>query len=277
MMLDEARGRLRLTSAQLDALGLAARQDPADDAAAAGATRELQAAGVLDEQRRLHPLAAELAYAASVPLIRFLVEATGPQGTAVSHVLVAGEAVWSSEPWPGEGPDQPVVYQRSELPTVVWDLGRLVGLHRAQVPPDAVPASVPVEVADSVLSLAGTGPQDWDEVRTVTLARGRELWPGFQGADLDRWLALVASLRSWWRITAGWGEPGEGRWLSVLDCGPEGYWRWDIPDQAGDGEDVVASTTTRLVPVSGGDLWSQIQGLLPDAAELRAATGGRGA
>lgn len=271
-LLDEVRGRLSLTASQLGALARAARTEPAQSAEDRRATAELQAAGILDDELRLHPLAAQLAEASSVPLIRMLVETSGPQGSSVAHVVVAGEAVWYSEPWPDSEPDAAVTYHRAELPTIVWDLGRLVGLHRSRVPAEAVAVTTPPGMVDGVLELASFGPQDWDDVRTVTLASNRERWPDLDPATHNRWLALVASLRSWWRITVSWGSEGEGtgHWLSVLDCGPEGYWRWDpAPDPA--------SGRVTLRPVTGGQVWEAVGALLPSGEELRRAvkeTGG---
>jgi hypothetical protein len=273
---DEARGRIRLTPQQLAALALVARGESADGPESVVALSELRAAGILDDERRVHPLAADLAWTSAVPTLRMLVETSCAQGPAVAHVVVSNESVWYSEPWPGAGPDAPVPYQRAELPTIVWDLGRLVGLHRMPVAEDAVVLEAPVGVVDSVLTAVSSDAQEWDLARAVALTRGRELWPALTDETLERWMTLVASIRSWWRITIGWGptglstgEPVPGRWLSVLDCGPEGYWRWDIPDGLPATGDLASGSLTRLVPVSGADLWKDIANLLPSGAEIR--------
>lgn len=278
--LDEARSRVRVSPVGLAVLGAVARGEPVVGEAAVAALEALQSAGILDDARRLHPVAADLAWASRVPLLRMLVETSCPQGVAAAHVIVAREAVWYSEPWPGAGPDDVVTYQRAELSTIVWDLGRLVGLHRGGVPVDAVAVELPGSVVDSVLTLAESGPTDWDETRVVALTRGRELWPGLEEAALTRWLAVLASLRSWWRITVGWGDgPAHGRWLSVLDCGPEGYWRWEVPgdltaevpDADAEGGGPAVPGLTRLVPVAAAQLWRQLQELLPSGDELKSA------
>ncbi|MBO0898903.1 hypothetical protein J1G43_02845 [Cellulomonas sp. zg-ZUI22] len=274
--LDEARGRLRLTAHQLDALALTVRSAAPETADQRRALDELRSAGILDGQDRVHPLAAQFVLAMTAPLIRMLVETSGPQGTSAAHVAVAGEDVWYSEPWPGSGPDDPVTYQRAELPTIVWDLGRLAGLHRSRVPAGATAVSAPAGLVDIVLEMASLGPAEWDDARTVALATTTtERWPDLDAQTRARWLAIVATLRSWWRVTVSWGDEGAGtgRWLSVLDCGADGYWRWDHPEDRTD--DGVARVS--LVPVSGGGLWEALQGLLPSSAELQAAVGhGRG-
>ncbi|WP_028045927.1 hypothetical protein [Cellulomonas sp. URHE0023] len=267
--LDEARGRLRLTAYQLDALALAVRSAPTETPEQERAVGELRTAGILDDENRVHPLAAQFALAMTTPLIRVLVETSGPQGTSAAHMTVAGEDVWYGEPWPGTGPDDAVTYQHSELPTIIWDLGRLAGLHRSKVPSGATALSAPLGLVDIVLELASLGPQEWDAARTVALATTHDRWPDLDDDTRNRWLALVATLRSWWRVTVSWGDEGAGtgRWLSVLDCGTEGYWRWDEPvDSADDGGPSVT-----LHPVSGGQLWESLQGLLPTSAELRVA------
>ena len=273
--LDEARGRLALTAHQLNALALAVRSEPPGSPQDKRAVAELRAGGVLDDENRVHPLAAQLALAMTTPLIRMLVETSGPQGTSAAHVVVAGEEVWYSEPWPGTDLDDQVIYQRAELPTIVWDLGRLAGLHRSQVPEGASAFAAPIGLVDMVLEASSLGPQEWVSARTVALATTVAQFPDLDVETRHRWLSLVATMRTWWRVTVSWGDEGAGtgRWLSVLDCGTEGYWRWDLPadvDAPGDGTDRVT-----LTPVSGGELWRSLQQLLPTSAELRAAVDAR--
>jgi hypothetical protein len=274
--LDEARGRLHLTAYQVDALALAIRSDRPQSPEQEQAFKELRASGILGDANRVHPLAAQFALAVTAPLVRVLVETSGPQGTSAAHVTVAGEDVWYGEPWPGTGPDDPVTYCRAELRTIVWDLGRLAGLHRSPVPEGATALPAPAAMVDFVLEMSSLGPQEWDDARTVTLATTYERWPDLDRDTLNRWLALVATLRSWWRITVSWGAEGAGtgRWLSVLDSGPEGYWHWDQPLtlDAPDGGDGLIT----LQPVSGGQLWEKIQKLFPTSVDLRLVTGDGG-
>ena len=258
--LDEARGRLSLTAHQLNALALTVRSEPPGSAQEEQAVAELRASGVLDDENRVHPLAAQLALAMTTPLIRMLVETSGPQGTSAAHVV---------------GADDPVTYQRAELPTIVWDVGRLAGLHRSQVPEGAMAFAPPIALVDMVLEASSLGPQEWVSARTVALATTAAQFPDLDVETRNRWLSLVATMRTWWRVTVSWGDEGAGtgRWLSVLDCGTEGYWRWDLPadvDAPGDGTDRVT-----LTPVSGGELWQSLQQLLPTSAELRAAVDAR--
>lgn len=90
---------------------------------------------------------------------------------------------------------------------------------------------IPLTILDSFLETASSHPDDWEDLKVVALAAGREKWPDLSTDARRRWMAVLASLRSSWRITVGWGEPGDAsgdspglpavRWLSVLDCGAE--------------------------------------------------------
>ena len=295
VLIDEARRRVRLTGEQLDVLGAIALGEELTAAQREPLT-VLRAAGVVGEGMRVHPLAAALARAYGLPVIRFVVEVTGPQGLTLAHGVVHGEDVWLSDPWPAARPGDPVTYQRSELPTWLWDVARSVGLRRSRPPADAAPVSLPVGALDDVLEvLAAVPPEDWERARVAGIAAtDAELLPvpGLPTVPLEpaartRLIAVLASLESSWRVTVGWGEArteGEAqaaRSLAVLDCGPEGYWRRTSPAEPV--TTVRPEDEVRLEPVSAGEIWTALADLLPSSAELReeqalqaAAEGARG-
>lgn len=275
---DTARRRLRLTLPELAGLSAAAAgHDPGPAGVA------LRAGGLLTDDGPL-PLAVDLCRALARPTLRLFVEVTGPEGPTVSEVVVSGEEVWHTEPWPGQDPTEPVVWQHTELNVLLWELARLVGLRRGPAF-DAPPVTADVGSLDRVLDLlALLEPDQAETVRTAALARSPEDLAHLTPADRAGVQLVVAHLQGSWRITCFWGDLEEGateparggvRGLAVLDCGELGYWQRTAPVEPMTVADLDPATPVRLQPVGAPDLWQALADLLPSGAELRAAAGAR--
>jgi hypothetical protein len=282
-MIDDARRRLLLSARQIDVLGALAQAKEVEDDDLRRARSELVECGILDGTYAFHPLAADLARTFMAPTFEFVIEQVGPQGYCTSTVAVRNEGVWSNDPWPETTPDTEVPYVQEELPVLIWTLARLVGARRATPPAGAAAVTVDVGLVDAVTQVfQEAGPEQWATVRTVALAKASEHAAHLDEAARRRWVALVASLVSFWRITSRWADPnadGGQRYktLAVLDCGSEGYWQRLLDG----GEtrrlaDVTPRTALHLIPRTGGEVWKHLQSLLPTTGELRAAYG-RGA
>lgn len=270
-LVDEQRGRLLLAPDHVRAL---AGPDP-DGEDLTAAREQLVAGGLVEPSGALHPLVADFAACMLTPTVQVLVETTGRQGTLASHVVVSGQDVWSTEPWPGQQPDAAVVHSRSELPTLLWDLARLVGLRRRTPPADAVAVEATVGQVDIALAvLERTSPEVVGDLRLGLLSLAAAATEGLPAAARARWAALLAELRGSWRVTVAWGDPLDGRGgvraLHVLDSGPEGYWARTGPAEPL-AEQPAADAPLRLEPLSAGQVWDALAALLPSGAELRAA------
>lgn len=270
--LDEARRRLRLTDDQLRALrdrcaGRELLEEQQDDVAA------LHEGGLLLGDR-VHPLALDLVRALELPVLQLAVDVLGAQGATTAHVLVAGTDVWSSDPWPDD--DGLVVWTRTGVPTLMWDLTRLVGLRPLRVPADAAPVETDLLTVDGVIGLlALLSPGEQDRARETALLAGAERVGRLSEPDQLQWTALLISLESTWRVTAVWGagDTARLRSLAVLDCGARGYWLRVLPEEPTRPADLDPATPLRLEPVDAGRLWELVSALLPSGAELRTAAG----
>lgn len=273
---DPARRRLQLQDSELSAVaGLWRRQGGENTDVPADVETRMRDAGLVDRDGGLHPLLADFAQCADAPMMTFTVEMLHEQGLSVAHVFVRDEDVWSSDPWPVREavPEPLVAYERSELPFIIWTLTRLVGLRRVLPPEDAAAMTAPLATVQSVLASL-LGAEDWDDVRTVATTYTSTAERRLPAADHRQWLAILATLRSSWRITCQWGplsdEVPTASGLVVLDCGERGYWQRTEPAEPLDMEALDLSTTARLVPVSGGEVWRLVTDLLPSSEEMRA-------
>jgi hypothetical protein len=235
---------------------------------------ELTSAGLI-VGGSIHPLVADLAAAMTQPLLELWVEAMGPQGPTLSHIVVRGdEDLWYTDPWPGERDE--VVFVKDELPQLIWVVARLVGLRRSTPPQVARPVTAGLStVASLMAALSAGGGADWDDVRTVTVARLDDLFGELSPEQREMWIAVVATLEGTWRVTCAWGpdspDGAHARGLAVWDCGPGGYWLRTSPLEPLRAEDIGPGTEATFTPTSAGDLWKAFAGLLPSKAELTAA------
>lgn len=279
---DDARRRLLLAPRHVRALVHLAGQasDELVEAEEPGALGELRDAGLLLADGTAAPLVRDLLECMAVPVLRLIVEVLGPQGPTVADVVVSGQDVWLVEKWPGADPAAEVVHVRSELPTLMWDLTRLVGLRRITPPPDVGPVTADLLTVERLLATLGSDPQPgWDDVKAYALSRAGQDLAHLPPEDRTRWIAVMASLQASWRVTAFWGDPDTEhdvvRGLAVLDCGVEGYWRRVAPEEPLRAEDLHPQTPVRYEPLTGGQVWTAVARTLPTAAELRAAAATR--
>jgi hypothetical protein len=278
--IDDARRRLLLASHHADALGAVVMNRDIDDATTRQAQRELIESGILDNDHRLHPLAADLARTMMAPTFEFAIEHVGPQGASMSIVAVRNETVWSYDPWPDSGPGTEMVYSQEELPVLIWTLARLTGLRRVKPPDDAVSVTATLGLVDALMMVfQEAGAEQWSTVRTVALAKADEHAAHLDEAARKRWVAILGSLICFWRVTSRWADPHSDtgqrhKTLAVFDCGSEGYWQRTL--EGGETTrlaDVTPDTPVHLTPRTGGELWDALKELLPSGEELRAAYG----
>ena len=281
---DDARRRLVLASRHVRALVLlAGGTDEAEiEQEEPGAVAELRASGLLRADGTAVSLVQHLLACSAVPTLRVVVEVLGPQGATVADVVVSGEDVWLADAWPGEDHRAERVHSRHDLPTLMWDLTRMVGLRRRTPPPDARPVTADLLTVERLLAALSTEPApDWDDLKAFALSRAADDLSHLPEADRTRWVAVLASLQSSWRITAFWGDPDSEpdvvRGLAVLDCGEEGYWQRTIPPEPLRVEDLRPDTPVRYEPVTAGALWAALARTLPTTDELRAAAEARSA
>jgi len=279
---DDARRRLLLASRHVRALVLLASgtDEPKVEPEEPDALAELRASGLLAADGTAVPLVQDLLACSAVPTLRLVVEVLGPQGATVSDIVVSGEQVWLVDTWPGQDPAAERVHSRHELPTLMWDLTRMVGLRRQLSLPGAEPVTADLLSVERLMAALSTDPApDWDDLKSFALSRAATDLAHLPAAERTRWVAVLASLQASWRITAFWGdpdtEPGVVRGLAVLDCGDEGYWQRTTPPEPLRAEDLQPDTAVRYEPVTAGALWAAIAHTLPTTDELRSAAEAR--
>lgn len=279
---DDARRRLLLAPRHVRALVLLAgdTDEAKIEEEEPHALGELRAAGLLRADGTALPLVQDLLACSAVPTLRVVVEVLGPQGATVCDVVVSGEEVWLVDAWPGADPTGERVHSRHELPTLMWDLTRMVGLRRRTPRPDAEPVTADLVTVERLLAALSTDPApDWDDLKAFALSRAATDLAHLPEAERTRWAAVLASLQASWRITAFWGDPDTEpdivRGLAVLDCGEEGYWQRTTPAEPLRADDLHPDTPVRYEPVTAGALWETVTRTLPTTAELRAAAEAR--
>ena len=274
--LDTLRRRLSVTERQLELLRLYSNGEIGRDADA-DHTAELEAlteAGLITADGTVHRLVADLAAAMTEPLLELWVETMSQRGPTVSHVVVRGdEDLWYTDPWPGAGDDDEVVFVKDELPQLLWVLARLVGFRRSTPPEVARPVTAQLSTVASLLAaFSAEGEGTWDDVRTVAIARLDDLFGAMSPDQREMWIAVLATLEGTWRITCAWGpETRHSRGLAVWDCGPGGFWVRTTPAEPLLPEHITPDAEATFVPTSGGDLWKAFAELLPSKAELSEA------
>ena len=274
--LDTLRRRISVTERQLELLRLYSNDEISRDSEASRAAdlETLTAAGLITADGAVHRLVADLAAAMTQPLLELWVETMSRQGPTVSHVVVRGdEDLWYTDPWPGAGDGDEVVFVKDELPQLLWVLARLVGFRRSTPPEVARPVTARLGTVASLLAAfsAETG-GGWDDVRTVAIAGLDDLFGAMSPDQREMWIAVLATLEGTWRITCAWGpETRHSRGLAVWDCGAGGFWVRTTPAEPLHAEDITPDAEATFVPTSGGDLWKAFAELLPSKAELTEA------
>lgn len=277
---DEAGRRLMLSAMHMLAVREAAGLlDPEwiledDGDAVRDARGRLVATGLMDAGGDLHPLLGDLVDCMTRPSCRLVIDVSGPQGVSVADVVVSGDRVWSDEPWPGAGRTTDVVRRRSDLPALLFTVSRGVGLRPADALSEPAVTSTLRNLAATLATLADPH-LAWDDAKAAAIAGFDALAP-VPESGRTRWITLLAALQGSWRVTCQWGDPdvhGDRagvRGVAVLDCGTEGYWERVDPAEPVGLEDLKPDIPVRLEPVSAGDLWDRLAGILPSGAELRA-------
>ena len=271
--LDTLRRRISLTEAHLELLRLHSNgaTTPETDADQAVALAALTEAGLITADGTVHRLVADLATAMSRPVLELWIETMGQQGPTVSHIVVRGdEDLWYTDPWPGAGDTDEVVFVKDELPQLLWIIARLVGFRRSTPPDPARPVTARLGTVASLLAaFSAQAGESWDDVRTVAIARVDEIFGAMSPEQREMWIAVLATLEGTWRVTCAWGpETRHSRGLAVWDCGSGGFWVRTTPAEPLLAEDITPDAEATLVPTSGGDLWKAFAELLPSKAEL---------
>jgi hypothetical protein len=267
--IDTLRRRVSVSDDQLEVLRLHTAGEAWEQHAAE--LTHLVTAGLIDTDGEVHPLVLDLVAAHAQPLLELWVETSGPQGLALSHVVVRGdETVWYTDPWPGEvGGER--LYVRDELPQLIWILARLVGWRRATPPRGTAPLTTTLgRVAALMTAFALEDGTSWSDTRTVAVARADELLGRLEPEQRSLWIAVLAHLEGSWRVTCAWGPGVEhSRALAVWDCGSGGFWVRTTPAEPITEQTRLDAEAT-FVPTSGADVWSALTDLLPSKAELQA-------
>ncbi|GEK20192.1 hypothetical protein [Cellulomonas xylanilytica] len=268
--LDVVRRRISLSDDEFETLRLVHNDEPVADEARRG----LVDAGIVTADGDIAPLVLDLVRTVSEPMIECAVETAGPQGAVSALLAVREETVWYTDPWPqGDAAPQSTVYCQDELPQILWVLARLVGLRRREVPPVATPFTVPLRAIDAVVQTMALSEDAWEPTRIVATAQLERFFGG-DIAEQDRTMlmATLSFLESTARVTLVWGPDIEtdARGLVLWDCGPGGYWVREQPAEPLRAEDITPDTEARFRPVTGGEAWRLLAGLLPSSADLRA-------
>ena len=274
--LDILRRRISLTEMQLELLRLYSNgETSADPGAEHAADLELlTAAGLITAEGAVHRLVADLATAMTQPVLELWIETMSQSGPAVSHIVVRGdEDLWYTDPWPGAGDTDEVVFVKDELPQLLWIVARLVGFRRSKPPEAARPVTARLHTVASLLAaFSAEGGGGWDDVRTVAIARLDSIFGAMSAEQREMWMAVLATLQATWRVTCAWGpDTRHSRGLAVWDCGGGGFWVRTTPAEPLVLEDIDPDAEATFVPISGGDVWKAFAELLPSKAELTEA------
>jgi len=266
--LDQVRQRIELTDDEFEALRLLHNGEPVN----ATTLEVLRAAGVVDDDGTIDALLLDLVQTVSDPMIECAIETAGPQGPAHALLAVREETVWYTDPWPQEGPGDPVAYHRDELPQLLWILARLVGLRRHDVPRAARPFTVPLSAIDAVVQTMGLTDDSWEPAKVVATTQIGSLFSTVPEPDRVMLMATLSHLVATTRVTFVWGPDvtTDARALALWNCGDGGYWVRTAPPEPLRGEDITPDTTATFRPVSAGQVWRELADLLPSSAELTA-------
>ena len=268
---DSARDRFRLGPAHLGVLGCLYEGRPVT-ADLITARHELRAVGLIGDDDAVVPELAGLTNALAEPIVLVHIESTGGQGTANHGAFIGNDACYVHEGWPGELESE---YVRTDLSTLVWSMARAVGLRdRDAKPPAAAIITTTVGVMDAgFVALAEADTDDVEEtverLRAALAAEG-----GLADPELTVFTHLLLQLNGNWRMTVAWNNrEGRGtdiRGITVLDCGPLGYWLRERPAEPIMPGAVTPDSELRLVFTETPRVWELITELLPDLDQLPA-------
>ena len=271
---DSARGRFRLGPAHLGVLGCL-YEGRAVTADLVTARNELRAARLINDDDAVVPELADLTNALAEPIVLVQIEMTGAQGVTNHGAVVGNEACYMYEGWPGEPEPE---YVPTELSTLVWSLARAVGLRERDAKPPAAPIiTTTIGVMDAgFVALAEADTDDVEEtvarLRAALAAEG-----GLADPELTVFTHLLLQLNGNWRMTAAWNNrEGRGtdiRGITVLDCGPLGYWLRERPAEPVMPGTVTPDSELRLVFTQTPRVWELITELLPSLDQLAAPVG----
>lgn len=262
---DVVRRRVAIDDAELETVRLVHNGEDVPEAARAALTE----AGVLAADGEVVPLVLDLVATMTEPALQVTVETAGPQGPAMAVVALRGETLWYTDPWPQA--DDVNVYQQDELPQLLWVLARLTGLRRREVPRVATPFTVPLRAVDAVVQTMMLGADTWEPARTVATAQLETFFAEVAEADRTMLMATLSYLEATARLTCVWGpDPTtDARGVALWDCGPGGYWVRESPAEPLRVEAITPDTDATFRPVTGGEAWRLVAGLLPSSDELR--------
>ncbi|MEU8274209.1 hypothetical protein ACFYOK_05915 [Microbispora bryophytorum] len=239
------------------------------------ARNELRAAGLISDDDAVVPELADLADALAEPVVFVGIEMTGGQGVTNHGAVIGNDACHVYEGWPGETESE---YVRTDLSTLVWSLARAVGLRESDAkPPASTIITTTVGVMDAgFVALAEADTDDVEEtverLRAVLAAEG-----GLADPELTVFTHLLLQLNGNWRMTAAWNNrEGRGtdiRGITVLDCGPLGYWLRERPAEPIAPGAVTPDSELRLVFTETPRVWGLITELLPSLDQLPAPAG----
>ncbi|MEN3535480.1 hypothetical protein AAH991_10250 [Microbispora sp. ZYX-F-249] len=270
---DSARERFRLGPAHLGVLGCFHQEMPVT-ADLINGRKELRDAGLIGDDDAVIPELADLTHALAEPIVLVHIEMTGGQGTTNHGAVIGNDACYVYEGWPGEPESE---YVPTDLSTLVWSLARAVGLRdRGAKPPAAAVITTTIGAMDAgFVALADVGTDDVEKaaerLRAALAAEG-----GLADPELTVFTRLLLQLNGNWRMTAAWkNREGRGtdiRGITVLDCGPLGYWLREHPAEPILPGTVTPDSELRLVFTEVPRVWELITGLLPRLDRLPAAT-----
>ncbi|MEV8630172.1 hypothetical protein AB0395_00805 [Streptosporangium sp. NPDC051023] len=266
---DSARDRFRIGPAHLGVLGcLYGGEDVTDDLVPA--RDELRAAGLASDDDAVIPELADLVAALADPVVLVQIEITGGEGVTDHGAVVGNDACYVYETWPGEVESE---YVRTDLPLLVWSLARVVGLRdRGAKPPTAPVVTTRIGVMDAGFeALADMDALSVDDAaeRLRALLSGEG---GLSDPELTVFTHLLLQLNGNWRMTVAWNNrEGRGtdiRGITVLDCGPLGYWLRERPAEPIMPGTVTSDDELRLIFTDVRRVWELITELIPSVEEL---------
>lgn len=269
--LDSSRGRFRLADRHIGTLAHLADKEtpPAELSYSLG---ELQEIGLVGREGELSPLLRELLTTLANPLVIVHAEVIGQNGPLQHGVIVGQEAVISHDSWPDEEESE---YTPIDPQMLIWEMTRKVNLRREEFKAfDHSTLSTTMGVLDAAFAAVEGSAGDPETARAAVedaLALSGELKNQARASFTE----LILSVNSMWRITTVWDETHEGkrtaatgRSLAVWDCGPNGYWIREEPQEPVGDTAVAPTDPLRLTQTSAAKLWDRITDLLPDKAEL---------
>ncbi|TGB06030.1 hypothetical protein [Streptomyces sp. MZ04] len=269
--LDSSRGRFRLADRHIGVLAhLADKETPPTELF--HSLRELQGIGLVGEEGELSPLLRDFLMALADPLVLVHVEVIGQSGPLQHGVIVGQETVISHDSWPYEEESE---YTPVDPQMLIWEMARKVNLRREEFkafdPPTLSTTMGALDAAFAALERSGGDPGTARSAVQDALAVSGDLAGPVHASFTD----LVLSINSMWRVTTVWDETREGkrlaatgRSLAVWDCGPNGYWIREEPQEPVRDGEIAPGDSLTVTQASGGQLWDRITDLLPDKADL---------